>query len=36
MALTRDQPGEKLEEHEPDELLVTLEFHPGGSQTDRC
>jgi len=29
MALTRDQPGEKLEEHEPDELLVTLEFHPG-------
>jgi hypothetical protein len=34
MALTRDQPGEKLKEHEPDETLVTLEFHPGGSQTE--
>ena len=36
VALTRDQAGEKLEEHEPDELLVTLEFHPCGSQTHQC
>jgi Activator of Hsp90 ATPase homolog 1-like protein len=31
---TRDQSGEKLEEHEPNEALVTLEFHPRGSQTE--
>jgi|GEM_PF-4674964 len=36
MALTRDQLSEKLEEHEPTETLVTLEFHPRGSQTELC
>ncbi len=39
MALTRDQPSEKLEKLEklePTETLVTLEFHPGGSQTELC
>ncbi len=42
MALTRDQPSEKLEKleklekHEPTETLVTLEFHPRGSQTELC
>jgi len=36
MALTRDQLSEKLEEHEPTETLVTLEFHTRGSQTELC